>query len=52
MPVRLHAAADDLAFEHVERGKQRGAVALIVMSYGAAGLLGAVQPGSAISHRR
>jgi hypothetical protein len=24
MPVPLHAATDDLAFEHVEGGKQRG----------------------------
>lgn len=24
MPVLLHATADDLAFQHVERGKQRG----------------------------
>src|SRR5215472_5576148 len=34
MPVPLHAAADDLAFEHVEGGKQRGrAVALVVMRH-------------------
>src|SRR5271155_1326420 len=34
MPVALHAAADDLAFEHVESGKQCGrAVALVVMGH-------------------
>ena len=41
MPVALHAAADDLAFEYVEGGEQRGrAVALIVVRHGpqAAGL--------------
>ena len=32
MPVALHATADDLTFEHVERGKQgRRAVALVVV---------------------
>ena len=32
MPVALHAAAEDLTFEHVERGKQGGrAVALVVV---------------------
>ena len=37
MPVALHAAADDLAFEHVERREQgRGAVALIIVGHGAA----------------
>jgi len=37
MPVPLHAAADDLAFEHVEGGKQRGrAIALVVMGEGTA----------------
>ena len=30
MPVALHAAADDLAIEHIEGGEQRGgAVALV-----------------------
>ena len=41
MPVTLHAAADDLAFEYVEGSEQRGrAVALIVVRHGpqAAGL--------------
>jgi transposase len=61
MPVTLHAAADDLAFEDVEGGEQRGrTVALIVVRHGpqAAGLqrqarLGAVERlGSAISRRR
>jgi hypothetical protein len=34
VPVALHAAADDLALEHVEGSKQRGrAVALIVMGH-------------------
>ena len=61
MPVALHAAADEVAVEHVESGEQRGrAVTLVVMgswfhagrpsaailaSYGRA-------PGSAISRRR
>ena len=36
MPMALHAAADDLAVEHVEGGEQRGgAVALVVMGHGA-----------------
>src|SRR5207302_2641211 len=35
MPVALHAAADDLAFQHVEGGEQGGrAVALIVVGHG------------------
>ena len=34
MPVALHAAADDLAFEHVESRKQRcRAIALVIMGY-------------------
>src|SRR6516162_11584766 len=34
MPVALHAAADDLTFEHVERGKQgRRAVALVIVGH-------------------
>src|SRR5215472_9626919 len=34
MPVALHATADDLTFEHVERGKQgRRAVALVVVGH-------------------
>src|SRR6516162_5268923 len=60
MPVPLHAAADDLAFEHVEGGKQRGrAVALVVMGHCPSGPASAASPagcgrapGSAISHRR
>ena len=37
MPVALHAASDDAAFEHVQRGEQRGgAVPLVVMGQGAA----------------
>lgn len=37
MPMLLHAAPDDLAFEHVEGGKQgSGAVALIVVGMVAA----------------
>jgi hypothetical protein len=37
MPMALHAAADDLAFEHVEGGEEgRGAVADIVVGHGAA----------------
>jgi hypothetical protein len=37
MPVPLHAATDDVAFQHVENGEQRGgAVALVVMGHGAA----------------
>jgi hypothetical protein len=42
MPVALHAAANDLAVEHVEGGEQGGrAVALIVVGHGpqAPGLL-------------
>ena len=40
MPVALHAAADDLALEHVERGEQgRRAVALVVVGHGAAAAL-------------
>ena len=36
MPVTLHATADDLAVEHVERGKQGGgAIAFIVVCHGA-----------------
>src|ERR1700756_5953800 len=35
MPMLLHAAPDDLAFEHVEGGEQRGgAVALVIMGHG------------------
>src|SRR3954466_13091743 len=35
MPMLLHAAPDDLAFEHVEGSKQGGgAVAFVVMSHG------------------
>src|SRR5258708_27738526 len=35
MPMLLHAASDDLAFEHVEGGKQGGgAVALAVVGHG------------------
>ena len=34
MPVALHAVADDLAVEHVERGEQRRrAVALVVVGH-------------------
>jgi hypothetical protein len=37
MSVPLHTAADDVAFQHVERGEQRGvAVVLLVMRHGAA----------------
>ena len=44
MPVALHAAADDRAVEHVERGEQRGgAVALVVVGHGA---------GAALLHRQ
>ena len=44
MAMALHAAADDLAFEHVERGEQRrGAVALVVMGHRA---------GAALLHRQ
>ena len=40
MSVALHAAADDLAFEHVEGGEQRGrAVALIIVGHGLAAAL-------------
>ena len=40
MPMPLHAAADDLAFEHVEGGKQGGgAVALVVVGHGAGAAL-------------
>jgi hypothetical protein len=36
MPVALHAAANHLAFEHVEGSEQRGgAMALVVMGHGA-----------------
>src|SRR6516225_6128489 len=35
MPVALHAAADDPALQHVERGEQRGrAVALVIVGHG------------------
>ena len=35
MPVALHAAADDLAFQHVEGGEQGGrAVSLVVVGHG------------------
>src|SRR3981081_2636974 len=35
MPMLLHAASNDLAFEHIEGGKQGGgAVALIVVGHG------------------
>src|SRR5712692_7504246 len=35
MPMSLHAASDDLAFEHIEGGKERrGAVALVVVGHG------------------
>ena len=44
MPVARHAAADHLAFEHVERGEQGGgAVALVVVGHGA---------GPALLHRQ
>ena len=34
MPMALHAATENLAFEHVERGKQGGgAVALVVVGH-------------------
>ena len=40
MPMALHAAADDRAFEHVEGGEEGGgAVADIVMGHGAAASL-------------
>ena len=36
MTVPLHAAADDLAFEHIESGEQRGrAMPLVIMRQGA-----------------
>ena len=45
MPVTLHAAPDDLALEHVERGKQSGgAVALVVMRHRAGSPLLQRQP--------
>jgi hypothetical protein len=45
MPVALHAAADDLAFEHVEGGEEgSGAVADIVVGHGAAAPLLDRQP--------
>ena len=35
MPMLLHAAPDDFAFEHVEGGEQRGgAVAFVIMGHG------------------
>jgi hypothetical protein len=38
MAVALHAAADDLAFQDVERGKQSGgAVPLVIMSLSRSG---------------
>src|SRR6516225_8523846 len=40
MAVTLHAAADDLAFQHVERGEQGGcAVPLVVMGHRSAAAL-------------
>ena len=34
MPVALHTTADDLAFEHIESGEQRGgAVTHVIVSY-------------------
>ena len=40
MPMLLHAAPDDLAFEHIEGGKQGGgAVALIVVGHGSGAAL-------------
>src|SRR5262249_47302948 len=45
MPVALHAAADDLALEHVEGGEEgRGAVADVVVGHGAAAPLLDRQP--------
>ena len=61
MPMALHAAADDLALQHVERREQRGrAVALVVVRHGPGpallhgqARLGAVQGlDLATSHRR
>ncbi len=44
MAMALHAAADDLAFEHVEGGKERcGAVAFVVVRHGS---------GAALLHRQ
>ena len=44
MPVALHAAADDLAFQDVEGGEQGGrAVALVVVGHG---------PGPPLLHRQ
>ena len=44
MSMALHAAADHLTFEHIERGEQRRrAVALVVMGHGS---------GAALLHRK
>ena len=44
MAVALHAAADDLAFQHVERGEQAGgAMPLIVVGH---------RPAAALLHRQ
>ena len=56
MPMARHAAADDLAFEHAERGEQgRRAVAFVIVREGCAfprTRLGPVEaPGSGFSRR-
>jgi hypothetical protein len=46
MAMALHAAADDLAFKDVERGKQgRSAMPLVIMRHGRAAALPARQAG-------
>ncbi len=46
MPVALHAAPDDLAFEHVEGGEQGGgAVALVIVGHRGAAPFLHRQPG-------
>jgi len=46
MAMALHATSDDLAFEYVEGGEQRGgAVTLVIMGHGAGAALLHGKPG-------